>query len=446
MAQSKPVRVVTTSSSTCADMFKCLKDNGYFNRTIWERRTVIDVLQQDEFYHYLNTCDKEQYGTTMTGHSSYNHIVKTTLFKKINSDHLLFATVAHRQDPASVTSANQAYMDSTKDDQNCVFSSVLHNAEVTKETGKEGVKIATMQSIQLFRYDAVGKHVHQNKIHLGDYYDYYGDAEIKKAYRYFFEDKVGYPHFHFLSRTMSELYGKTAESNAISLDKLIEYVDMLKGRNFLSPILNKFDFGMPFLKIKQDKIEYKTCIDYEFLCSALDCNFANLEIAKDFMKDYADFSGEVVLTGLNAVFADLVVLKMLRDLCGGKSKSAQEVVSEIKAKNAEEQKAYFGEKATSFKFISAFGDDYPFSDVETIEADDCFYQTPPFVLEAELQLASKIASLGKMPLNGFNDALNRNLNGPEMSLDDETIAMLKKVKGMAQRQLKKENSNEPRNK
>lgn len=305
------VNIVYADTSTVFDKKQLLASLGYFDRTRWERKSCIDVLRSDDGYLKLMSSEK-QYCDFVKGTSPFGHTIETSIYTDTKNNQLLFATVANRKDNNLTQSQNQQYINSTKERENFVFASVIPNKTVTQETREKGKQVMVVEGVQLFRYDPTGNFNHINSQEIYDYYlNNYGQS-VADIYRKIFSKESGFPHFHFMNRTMSETYGKTAESDAITLDNLIKYIEKLRSVNDVNHVLNNFDFAMPYLGIKKNPNKYKTAIDVQNLKKALCNNTVNKQLDSIFKQTQKLQPSMVVLTGLDAVYADLILLRILR--------------------------------------------------------------------------------------------------------------------------------------
>lgn len=337
-----PVEVQPDTSSA-EDKELNLNKLNYYERTRWERASEIDVLERDPDYLSYILSPKYFYKTETRFNSTYNTIVETSLYTE-NYDPKqrgpLFVIVANRKQPQSNSTQNQTYINSTSCNESFVFSSVIINNSVkSNQTGKGGTKIETLPSIQLFRYDPIGHpHVNSQKS-----YNLYMEnknkgnisEEVYNLYENYFrrndntpnipgtsiyQGHVSSPHFHFINKSMATAYSDTAKSDAISLDRLIEYIKDLKGD--IKPGINAYDFGMPYLKIKNNPTSYNTEINLSNLQKALggttsSTNDVNVQLTNIFnqtqhIQDNTS-PNSLLLTGLDAVLVDLTVLKLLRN-------------------------------------------------------------------------------------------------------------------------------------
>ena len=68
--------------------------------------------------------------------------------------------------------------------------------------------------------------------------------------------KVNVPHVHFNTKSQTEKFNDHDKANAISIEKLMVYInDLMSDLNPSSPI-NTIDMGMPFLDLKKAKLTY----------------------------------------------------------------------------------------------------------------------------------------------------------------------------------------------
>ena len=117
----------------------------------------------------------------------------------------------------------------------------------------------------LNRFDQMG-HPHEN--HL----DVYGAHPTSKEYAFYkkyladfvIPDAAGekyqvkLPHVHFNTRSQTVRFNHHDKANAISIEKLMEYIADLKAENDPSAIINNIDMGMPFLDLKNAKLTYSS--------------------------------------------------------------------------------------------------------------------------------------------------------------------------------------------
>lgn len=392
---------------------------GYFRRTHWERATVIDVLEDNKDYLDHIAEDKVCIGSK-SDTSIFGHDIESTLYTDLDEENLVYATVAHRKDLQNA-SANQQYIDGPNE--NFVFSSVFQNSNVSTETGKGNRQLSMLESIQLFRYDPTGSFKHNNSNDVFEIYKAAYGEEMANAYRYFFTEEVDFPHFHFSNRTMAETYGKTSEADAISLDKLIEYVKTLMHIDKNTPhILNTYDFDMPFLKIKNKKSLYKTAINHNVLRRTLG-NYTVNEHLKNIFKNIETIGdGEVVLVGLEAVYADLVLLKILRSGDTGLGLA----VNPHSPNNGDDNLNFNGGNTLSFMSTANFsGNGGPRKFRNRNEGD--FENTKYEVTTAELQLASKIASMDRMNLKSVKHTKKLHFEEAKFFIDQECEELLREV-------------------
>lgn len=326
--RSNRLNIVAADQTTVFDKIDLMRNLGYFGRTRWERATTVDVLNDDRMYLDLLSCDKEYCefvrGTRIMGNTPLTgSTIESTIHTDSKNNRLAFVTVAHRGEITNDLTANQQYINSTRQNENFVFLSVFPNSSTTVETGRGGNQITTLEGIQLFRYDPTGRFNHHN---LNDIYEYYENTysdNTANFYKRFFTEEVEFPHFHFSNRLMAESYGRSAEANAISLDKLIEYIEELRANNNQKHVINNLDFGMPYLDIKKNPNKYKTSIDIRNLAQALVNNNVNKQINSIFKQTQKLEPTTKILRGLDAVYADLVLLRILRGGGSGMAQSPQ---------------------------------------------------------------------------------------------------------------------------
>ena len=156
----KRVNLIYSDGSTVFEKIRLMERNEYFKRTRWERATVIDVLEKDSDY-VKHMTDGKLYCGTKKDQSVFGHTVEASLYTDATDSKMLYATVAHRNE-SPATSPNEEYVDATSDSENFVFSSLFPNTNICTETAYGGVKKHMMQGVQLYRYDPVGKGIHNN--------------------------------------------------------------------------------------------------------------------------------------------------------------------------------------------------------------------------------------------------------------------------------------------
>ena len=310
MAQNKPINIVGTDNTSTIYKQDILQHCGYFKRTRWERETIIDVLNTDQEY-IDNTLSDKAYQDSVRDYSAFGHTVESSLYADLDTGNMLYATVAHRHNVSS--SQNQQYIDSTGENESFVFASIFPNSTISYQTGRGGNQLAMLPGVQLFRYDPAGKNAHPNNKEIYAIIEEKYGHEAVTFYKYFFTEEVPFPHFHFSNRTMATACQGTSKANAISLDKLIEYVSYLMNIDKHQPhVLNAFDFFMPYLAIRDNHIPYRTSVNVQCLQEALATHTANVQIENIFKQTQKIQPGVKILSGLEAVYADLVLLRILR--------------------------------------------------------------------------------------------------------------------------------------
>lgn len=422
MAKSQAPRVneVLEDNVMQSEKRRLIEEFGYFNRTHWERASIIDVLEDND--KYLDYVAKDKlYVDSRSGTSKFNHDIQTSLYTDSLNNNLVFSVVSYRKNMTS-PSANQQYIDGPNE--NFVFSSVFPNANESVETVKGGTQNRMLESIHLFRYDPTGDMDHENSEKVYEEYENLYGEEIAKLYKYFFTEKVEHPHFHFSNRTMALAYERTAKANAISLDKLIEYiVHLMDAKKDKSNILNSLDFGMPFLKLIEHPETYKTTIDYRTLQKALKNNSANKQIDKIFKNVERIGDGDVVLIGLEAIFSDLVLLKILR---GGDTSLGKSIIP-VGPRNDDGFNGVGGVRNLSFissKKYLAGGSNSRNSEIRNERFDgEPVYE----VTMAEIQLATKLASLGKLTSKSVKHTNKMHFEEAKFWLNEETEYLLHEV-------------------
>ena len=414
MADNKKSNVVNLDSSSAFDKLEELIKLGYLQRTIWERKINIDVLGTDGRYIDMILCDKQFCGDSSGTSTKFHRRIDSSFFTDVESQRLLFSTVTCRYEKQDNLTENQKFINSTKEKENFLFVSVFPNIKTSTETAFKGSQITTLESIQLFRYDPTGKTKHENvKENAEDkiytfYKQNYG-TETANLYRTFFTEKVDFPHFHFMNRTISELCGKTAEGDAISLDCLIDYIEKLMNATENDNPLNNCSFGMPYLEIKKNPDKYRTAINMYDLNSALKNNSVNKQIGSIFYQTQNIGPETVVLNGLNAVYADLVLLRILRNLSDSNNFNLRQI-------SGNEQVCGFNG-----------GSEEPKYDVSM----------------REFQIASKIATAGTMTLSKTKEVQDINFQDRTYYIDDFSYDKLCRVLKICQREKCKGDNDEP---
>ena len=118
----------------------------------------------------------------------------------------------------------------------------------------------------LNRFDQTGR-PHDN------YFEVYGSALSSSEldfYKKYLSDRefddpvrgkhfqVFVPHIHFNTRSQTVAFGHHDKANAISLEKLMIYLNDLKHDSNPNSHINNIDMGMPFLDLKKVKLEYSS--------------------------------------------------------------------------------------------------------------------------------------------------------------------------------------------
>lgn len=311
--------VVNLDNSTCDDKYNTLQSFNYMERTRWERAAVVDVLPTDDLYLDLINMKKKQYAKDC-GLSPFGYIVDATFYTDSDYGQLLFATVATRKNDSNPTPFASVF-NTSGERENSLFASMFPNVDFSHESTRSSPRTPVLHSIQLFRYDPTGR-LHPNRNEIYNNYLQAGGQQLADTYRNYFEQNVPCPHFHFINRTMAETYGKTSESDAISLDKLIEYIEDLITMKLQKQrsVLNLVDFGMPYLRIMNHPETYTTYVDYNKLYEAVRNNTVNKQLSRIFAQTQNASPNAEKVTGLEAVYADLVLLRLLRS--GGGPNSA----------------------------------------------------------------------------------------------------------------------------
>lgn len=411
------INVVVPDNSSVFQKKTLWKSLGYAKRTRSERSNVVDVLSDDKRYGEYIASDKV-YCDFERDYSVYGHTIESTFYTDPQENKLLFVTVAHRNDSSNNSSPNQAFINGTSESENFVFASLFSNLNTSIETARGGNQCTTLESIQLFRYDPVGKMSHQNAVEIYDKYKQNYGQDVSDFYKNFFTEEVGFPHFHFSSKTMAETYGKTAESNAISLDKLIEYIEYLMHENNPQHVVNNLDFGMPYLSIKKDPNKYATSVDITCLKDALQKNNVNSQIGKIFRQTQKLTPDVKILTGLEGVYADLVLLRIL---LGERAVSVQ--------------------SSNSLNFVSSSSvnrllphKDRGYIYMEERNNDDYYNEEKHDISIAEYQLASKVATAGTLNLKNLKGKDKLHIEEARLCVDYDSWIMLQNILDMCDNQ------------
>lgn len=441
------INVVHADSSSVFDKYNLLAANGYFKRTRWERATVIDVLDNDNLYLDLMTYDK-QYCDFVRDYSLFGHTVESTLYTDADFNQLLFATVALRKEITNDLTANQICINGSKEGENFVFASIFPNTNISTETGRGGRQLSMLQGIQLFRYDPTGSFDHENSLDIYEMYKVtYGEG-VADLYRKYFPLQASFPHFHFLSKTMATTYEKTTEADAISLDMLITYVEDLMFESKKEHPLNVLDFGMPYLRIKNNPKSYKTCVDMRRLNDALINNNVNKQIGNIFKQTQKIHPDVQVLTGLDAVYTDLVLLRMLR---GGGGPGAKFMAAHNPnpvnggppprggSGGSGGSGSLGGSGGRNSRNMSTRDFDARYMDRQSNEPETPQYE----VSMAELQLASKVAAGGNMTLKNSNGRDKMHFEEADVYVDKWSYDMLQNVMHLCENQKGKGGNNGP---
>ena len=88
------------------------------------------------------------------------------------------------------------------------------------------------------------------------YKKYMADIVISDAGKEKYQVKL--PHMHFNTRTQSINFRHHDKANAISIEKLMEYIKDLKAEMNPTALINNLDMGMPFLDLKNSRLTYSS--------------------------------------------------------------------------------------------------------------------------------------------------------------------------------------------
>lgn len=310
MPNKTRVYEVKQDKTSVSEKLKLIDQSGYAQRSRWERAGSIDVLPHDKTYLQHITSRKIPLATT-EGVTAFNQKVDATFYTDRETGTALYATVLTHKLPTPEQTEIEKAINQTKVKERSAFASVFTSTQTFPETVRGGLKVDSMPSIQLFRYDPTGKGLHQNHPVRESYPAM--SLATAKVYSSYFGETVQFPHFHFINKSMATSYGKTAEADAISLDDLTRYVkDLIELPEATKDTLLKDSFGMPYLSIMYNPDLYKTAVNFKNLDESLKNNTVNNQIFNIFQQTQTLDPDVTVLTGLEAVYADLTLLSLLR--------------------------------------------------------------------------------------------------------------------------------------
>lgn len=301
---------VKQDQTSVVEKLKIIEQANYSSRSRWERAGTVDVLPRDKDYLSHITSKKIRVATD-SGITPFKQKVDATFYTDLETGSALYATVlTHKVSSPNQTEAENA-INQTKVRERSAFASVFTTTKTFTETVRGGLRVDSMPSVQLFRYDPTGKGLHKNHPVQETYPAMSGaTAQIYSSY---FGETVQFPHFHFINKSMATSYGKTAEADAISLESLTRYVkDLMELPEDKKDTLLKDSFGMPYLSIMYNPSLYKTAVNFKNLDASLKNNTVNDQIFNIFQQTQNIDPETTILTGLEAVYADLTLLSLLR--------------------------------------------------------------------------------------------------------------------------------------
>ena len=301
------INIITPDTSSAFFKYEFLKANGYLTRSNWERAGIIDVLPSNYDYYDLLTKSKMPFAFDRKT-STFGREVEATFFAD-NKGYFLYSTVLSHKKPSQPGEVS-SYIDSTKKFGTFASASIFLNKAISSETNKNDVKVESLPSVQLFRYEPIGNGYHINSQNVYSIYPNFTKQEAK-LYEHYFDHVVSFPHFHFPNHSMATAYGKTNDSDAISLKSLAGYIkDLIEQPKEISETLLGNTFGLPYLSLLHNPNAYSTTINLRNMVETTTQLFYNKQL-KDFLKSSPE---EVTLTGLPAVYADLTLLQLMRNL------------------------------------------------------------------------------------------------------------------------------------
>lgn len=171
-------------------------------------------------------------------------------------------------------------------------------------------KKTPIKFVELFRYDASPCRPHPNNYDLIGYLN----DESQNIYKYYFLETlpIKTPHFHFIDRRFVENknVGNAMHCNAIDFVSLYRYIEDLSeiDKDDKSEVLNTEDFGMPYLKIRDNPELYKTEISKVSTIENVNCAIKKLNNSISGINQEQD-----CLIGLDAVLFDMQVLAWLHN-------------------------------------------------------------------------------------------------------------------------------------
>ena len=304
------INVVYPDTSSAFLKYSLLKSMGYLNRSKWERTGTIDVLKNNYEYYNLLTQKKTPFAFDKVS-TKYGQQIEASFFTD-NKGYILYSTVLSYKKPS--TDPELAVIESTKRPKVFASASVLLNKNSSLETTSSGLQVEAMPSVQLFRYNPVGKGYHVNAQSVRSIYPNLTSAQAR-LYEHYFEHTVNFPHFHFPNQSMSVSYGRNSESDAISLDSLANYIrDLIELPEDKAEVLLSNTFGMPYLGVMINPNSYTTTVNLKNLKDVATHITQDHKLFKTFNSLTKVKDEQLQLTGLTAVYADLTLLKVFRTL------------------------------------------------------------------------------------------------------------------------------------
>jgi hypothetical protein len=180
-------------------------------------------------------------------------------------------------------------------------------------------------------------------------------------------------------------------------------------------IINKHDFGMPYLKIKKNPQMYSSAVDFSCLEDSLTNLNANIQLGNIFKQTQKVSPTTKILYGLDAVYADLVLLRLLRS----------ENYATENFQHSSMDRLGGAIQFISNKHSGGMGSNQTLKPVNEWEVQ-C-------VSAAELQLAVKIASADTIIMKNPNGKDKRHLGIINPEIDDKTLHMLNNVLDICKR-------------
>ena len=307
--------IVSADSSTFSDKLSLIQNNSYNKRSRWGYSKKVFKLNND--IDYLRHIFRKKY--LMCSYDETNTErqinIKSSIFK-CEQDESLYALVMHVSNKTTVSLNTNVAINNKK--ASCFAVGLFNTNEIEdKDLGKNFLEV-----VDLFRYDA-----YQPFDHMSNDTSVFGGGEVERVYKKYFSNPVPTPHFHFCNKLLIEEIGKSAsEVNAINIDHLLKYIDDLISDNRLLSVLNNYDFAMPYLAIKKNPKLYSTSYEVAREVKKVQSGKRTKKELNAIVEKVNNnlFTNEgKQIYGLEAVKADLLLLKILLLDSSGKSLSAQ---------------------------------------------------------------------------------------------------------------------------